>query len=279
MIRERFPTEEEQRGIYREILELFAPRSVTMRTLDIGGDKNLSYFPIEEPNPFLGWRGIRVTLDHPEIFLVQVRAMIRASAGLNNLRIMLPMISQMSEIIEAKKFIAQAYQEVLDEEYDVVMPSIGVMIEVPSIVYQMREVLALVDFASVGSNDLTQYLLAVDRNNARVANLYDGLHPSVLRALMHIASEARAAKKPVSICGEMAGDPASVILLMAMHYDTLSMNATSIPKIKWVVRNVRLEDAKQLLTEIQDFTDAPSIRTHLEHALEKMGLGKLVRGK
>lgn len=279
MIRERFPTEEEQRIIYREILELFTPRPVVMRTLDIGGDKTLPYFPIEEPNPFLGWRGIRVTLDHPEIFLVQIRAMIRASAGLNNLRIMLPMVSQISEVIEAKNFILQAYQEVLEEESNVVMPKIGVMIEVPSVIYQMREMMALVDFASVGSNDLTQYLLAIDRNNARVANLYDALHPSVLRALMQISIDAHAAGKPVSICGEMAGDPASAILLMAMDYATLSMNATSIPKIKWVVRNVKLSDARKLLEEAKTFSDAASIRAHLENALEQLGLGKLVRGK
>src|SRR5690606_11282733 len=202
LLRDRFPSEEEQRAIYREQLEPFAPRGVTMRTLDVGGDKSLPYFPIEEDNPFLGWRGIRVTLDHPEIFLVQVRAMMKASKGLNNLRIMLPMISNVQELDEALELIRRAHQELLEEGLQLEMPPIVVMVEVPAAVYQARELARRVSFLSVGSNDLTQYLLAVDRNNARVADLYHAYHPAVLQALKTVADAGHAEGRQVSICGE-----------------------------------------------------------------------------
>ncbi|MDO8697017.1 MAG: phosphoenolpyruvate--protein phosphotransferase, partial [Pseudomonas sp.] len=211
MMNERFPSEKEQLKIYREQLAAFHPLPVTMRTLDIGGDKALSYFPIKEENPFLGWRGIRVTLDHPEIFLVQTRAMLKASEGLDNLRILLPMISGTHELEEALHLIHRAWGEVRDEGVDIPLPPIGVMIEVPAAVYQVRELARQVDFLSVGSNDLTQYLLAVDRNNPRVADLYDFLHPAVLQALRLVVDGAHAEGKPVSICGEMAGDPSAAV--------------------------------------------------------------------
>ncbi|WP_338152356.1 putative PEP-binding protein, partial [Sulfurovum riftiae] len=172
-------------------------------------------------------------LDHPEIFLLQTRAMLKASAGLNNLRILLPMISGIRELEEALHLIHRAWCEVRDEGLDVFMPPVGVMIEVPAAVYLTRELARMVDFISVGSNDLTQYLLAVDRNNPRVADLYDYLHPAVLEALQRVVKEAHGEGKPVSICGEMAGDPAAAMLLLAMGFDSLSMNATNLPKVKW----------------------------------------------
>ncbi len=146
LMRDRFPSGEEQRIIYRQLLASFAPRPVIMRTLDVGGDKPLPYFPIKEDNPFLGWRGIRITLDHPEIFLSQARAMMRASEGLNNMRIMLPMITDVTEVDEALRLLRKAYSEVRDEGYDIEMPQIGVMIEVPSAVYQARALAKRVDF-------------------------------------------------------------------------------------------------------------------------------------
>ncbi|PZP21764.1 MULTISPECIES: phosphoenolpyruvate--protein phosphotransferase [Pseudomonas] len=273
---QRFPSEKEQLAIYREQLAAFHPLPVTMRTLDIGGDKALSYFPIKESNPFLGWRGIRVTLDHPEIFLVQARAMLKASEGLNNLRILLPMISGIHELEEALHLIHRAWGEVRDEGTDVPLPPVGVMIEIPAAVYQTRDLARQVDFLSVGSNDLTQYLLAVDRNNPRVADLYDYLHPAVLQALQHVVRDAHAEGKPVSICGEMAGDPSAAVLLLAMGFDSLSMNATNLPKVKWLLRQISLSKAKELLTQLMTIDNPQVIHSTLHLALRNLGLGRVI---
>ncbi|MFC3152458.1 phosphoenolpyruvate--protein phosphotransferase [Litoribrevibacter euphylliae] len=279
MIKDRFPTEKEQMHTYREQLKAFAPSPVTMRTLDIGGDKELSYFPIKEDNPFLGWRGIRITLDHPEIFLVQVRAMMKASEGLNNLRIMLPMITGTGEVEEAMRLIHRAYHEVCEEGFHVVMPEVGVMIEVPAAVYQTRELAQLVDFISVGSNDLTQYILAVDRNNARVADLYHSYHPAVLQALKKISEDAHMESVPVSICGELAGDPIAAPILLAMGYDILSMNSASLPKVKYVVRNITHSWSQELLARVM-IADSPEvIHSIIELALEDAGVLSFIRPK
>jgi phosphotransferase system enzyme I (PtsP) len=276
MTNERFPSEKEQVAIYRDQLKAFHPLPVTMRTLDIGGDKALSYFPIKEDNPFLGWRGIRVTLDHPEIFLVQVRAMLKASEGLDNLRILLPMISGTHELEEALHLIHRAWGEVRDEGVDIPMPPVGVMVEIPAAVYQTKELSRQVDFLSVGSNDLTQYLLAVDRNNPRVADLYDYLHPAVLQALKKVVDDAHAEGKPVSICGEMAGDPAAAVLLLAMGFDSLSMNATNLPKVKWLLRQVTMTKAKELLQQLLAIDNPQVIHSSLHLALRNLGLGRVI---
>ncbi|SMF55054.1 phosphotransferase system, enzyme I, PtsP [Alteromonadaceae bacterium Bs31] len=277
MLRDRFPSEEEQRQTYRDQLAAFAPHTVTMRTLDVGGDKSLPYFPIEEENPFLGWRGIRVTLDHPEIFLVQIRAMLKASEGLDNLRIMLPMVSNISELEIAQMLLYRAYDELLEEGHKVKMPPLGVMIEVPGAVYQTKDFAARVDFLSVGSNDLTQYLLAVDRNNPRVADLYHSMHPAVLRALYHVVKDSHSQGVPVSICGEVAGDPAAALLLMAMGYDVLSMSATHLLKVKSVVRSISLQQAEELLAEVMVLPDTESIHRCIDATFRQFGLTRIVR--
>lgn len=277
MVRDRFPSEEEQAAIYREHLSAFLPHTVTMRTLDIGGDKRLPYFPIYEDNPFLGWRGIRVTLDHPEILLVQLRAMLKASVGNNNLRILLPMISTVFEVEEALRFIHQAYMELREEGYDIVMPPVGVMLEVPAAIYQTRELASRVDFLAVGSNDLAQYLLAVDRNNPRVAELYTTYHPAVLRALKAVQEEAASVGTPVSVCGEMAGDPAAAILLIAMGYTRLSMNVSSLLKVKSAIRHVSMSDARSLLSTVLRMDNAQVIHSYLNLTLAKRGLAGLYR--
>jgi phosphotransferase system enzyme I (PtsP) len=276
LLRDRFPSEEEQRQIYRNQLAAFAPRPVTMRTLDVGGDKSLPYFPIEEDNPFLGWRGIRVTLDHPEIFLAQIRAMLKANEGLGNLRIMLPMICNVAELEEALELIRRSHREILQEGLTGELPQIGVMVEVPAAVYQARALARRVDFLSVGSNDLTQYLLAVDRNNSRVADLYHSLHPAVIQALAAVAAACRAEGKPVGICGELAGDPEGAVLLLAMGYDILSMNATSLPKVKQALRSVSLAESEALLAEVMRFEEASAVHQRMQLFLTEHGMGQFI---
>lgn len=277
MLRDRFPSEKEQLIMYRQLLTTFAPRPVCMRTLDVGGDKSLPYFPIDEENPFLGWRGIRVTLDHPEIFLQQIRAMLKASEGLDNLSIMLPMISSVREVEDSLRLIKQAYNELLAEGLAIKMPEVGLMIEVPAAVYQAQELAERVDFLSVGSNDLIQYLLAVDRNNPRVAHLYSGFHPAVLRALYATVKSAHRAGKRIGICGELASDPVAVALLLGMEFNSLSVNARSLLRVKWVIREFKLEHAKELLKEVLEMDEPKEIHVHMENALEEAGLAGLIR--
>ncbi|RMD80391.1 MAG: phosphoenolpyruvate-protein phosphotransferase PtsP, partial [Gammaproteobacteria bacterium] len=277
LVRDRFPGEEEQRRVYRQVLEAFAPRPVILRTLDVGGDKALPYFPIEEDNPFLGWRGIRVTLDHPEIFLVQVRAMLRAAAGLGNLRLLLPMVSHLAEVDEARALVERAVRELQEAGEPVARPPLGAMVEVPSAVYQAEALARRVDFLSVGSNDLTQYLLAVDRNNARVAGLYDCLHPAVLRAVAQVVEGGHRQGREVGVCGEMAGDPAATVLLLGMGVDHLSMSVASLPRVKAAIRAVPRARARALLEEALGLEDPAQVRARVEAALEEAGVGRLVR--
>jgi len=284
MNRSCFPSESEQTTLYRKVLASFSGKPVTMRTLDVGGDKSLPYFPIIEANPFLGWRGIRITLDHPEIFLVQIRAMLRANHGLGNLAIMLPMISSITEVDEAMRLINQAYYELSSElspnERDIfVKPKIGVMIEVPSVIFQLEDLADKVDFFSVGSNDLTQYLLAVDRNNSRVASLYDFYHPAVLRALHYIAQKSQQRGVPLSICGELANEPTGALLLMVMGYKNLSMSAHSIAKVKWVIRHVEYTKLKQILTKVLCLTNTASVHSYMHEQLMALGLGDFVHAR
>ena len=277
LLRDRFPSEEEQRQLYREQLEAFHPAPVTMRTLDIGGDKALPYFPIEESNPFLGWRGIRVTLDHPEIFLTQVRAMLRANEGLDNVRILLPMVTAIDELRVARDLILRCHRELRSEGCSAPLPPIGVMIEVPAAVYLAGPFAEEADFLSVGSNDLTQYLLAVDRGNARVAELYQALHPAVLAALGQVIEAAHQRGKPVSICGELAGDPRAAPLLVAMGFDQLSMNAGSLSVIKRVLSAFTRNELSTLAATLRPMRSSPEVVAALDLALAERGLDRFLR--
>ena len=263
MQHESFPSQAEQEAWYRDILTAYHPATVTMRTLDIGGDKALSYFDFSEENPFLGWRGIRISLDHPELFLEQIKAMLKANIGLGNLKIMLPMIADTNEVDAAKRLIQQGLFELKDEWVDAQgelnMPDVGVMIEVPSSVYLLPELAKSVDFCSVGSNDLTQYMLAVDRTNPRVASLFDSYHPAVLRALNEIARQCLTCEFPFSLCGELAADPEGAILLVAMGYRNLSMSPSAINKVKYVLRRLNTGDMSSLLVDCLQAKNAKEV--------------------
>jgi len=277
MISQRFPGEEEQLVIYKNVLEAFTPQTVILRTLDIGGDKSLPYFPIEEENPFLGWRGIRITLDHPEIFIIQLRAMLLANVKANNLHILFPMVSTVEEVDEARFILSKAYHELIEEGHDVYMPKVGVMVEVPSLVFQIKQIARMVDFISIGTNDLIQYLLAVDRNNAQVAELYESMHPGVIEALNKIICDAHNEGIMVSVCGEMASDPIAVILLLGMGIDSLSCSVASLPRIKWVIREFTKKEAEQILEHVLLYSRASQIKEYLIGRLEEKGLGGLIR--
>ncbi len=276
MSRETFPTEHEQYEIYRKVLAGFAPRPVTMRTLDAGGDKPLSYFPVDEENPCLGWRGIRLALDRPDILLPQLRAMLLANTGLGNLRIMFPMIGQVHELVAARKAVERARNELREEGHECPDPPVGAMIEVPSALHAMRALSRHADFFSIGTNDLTQYLLAVDRNNPSVARLYDALDPAVISAVHGVVRAARRHGRPVSVCGEMAGDPASVILLLGMGLVALSMSAGAVARVKWTVRSFAVERAQRVLSRALRLENAAAVRNLLNDELRRAGLGELV---
>lgn len=261
MLQSGFPSEEEQVAQYQGMLQMFNDKPVTLRTLDVGADKQLPYMPISEENPCLGWRGIRITLDQPEIFLIQVRAMLRANAATGNLSILLPMVTSIDEVDEARRLIERAGREV--EEmigYAIPKPRIGIMLEVPSMVFMLPHLANRIDFISVGTNDLTQYILAVDRNNTRVASIYDSLHPAMLRALSMIAQEAEKHGLDLRLCGEMAGDPMCVAILIGLGYRHLSMNGRSVARVKYLLRHIDFEDAQTLARRSLEAQMATEVR-------------------
>lgn len=276
-IAERFPSEGEQTAIYRRLLEAFAPRPCVLRTLDIGGDKALPYFPIHEQNPFLGWRGIRVSLGHPEIFITQIRAMLKANCGLGNLRILLPMIMDVPELKMAMELILRAHSELWEEGIEVSPPSVGVMIEVPASVYLVGAFAKHIDFFSIGSNDLTQYILAVDRNNERVGKLYDSLHPAVLSAILQVIQSAFVHNRPVSVCGELAGDPVGALLLLGMGLNNLSMSPGSLLRVKKVLRSFSQEHATDVMSRALTMENGGQVREMVVAELDAVGLGGLIR--
>ncbi len=277
---DRFPGESEQSDIYRQVLQQFAGKPVVLRTMDIGGDKNLPYFPIREENPFLGWRGIRVSLDHPEIFATQLRAMLMANLDMGNLHISLPMISTVTELERAIELIQQVYKELLNEggysAKRLKFPKIGAVIEVPSAVYQIRRIAELVDFISIGSNDLTQYMFAADRNNNRVSYLYNSLHPAALLAFAEICEAAAAAGKPVHICGEIAANPLASMVLVALGIEAFSMNIRSIPVIQQIISKMDYKNANAIIAKVLSCENSYQVMMYLKELLAKQGLMKFV---
>jgi phosphotransferase system enzyme I (PtsI) len=264
------PTEEEQVRIYQEIVEKMAPHPVTIRTLDVGGDKFVAEINLtDEANPALGLRAIRFSLKERRLFKQQLRAVLRASA-FGRLRIMFPMISGVAEIRACKDCLEEARAELAAENipFDPELP-IGIMIETPSAA-MIAELLAReVDFFSVGTNDLIQYCLAVDRGNEHVAYLYEPLHPAVLRALRMICEAGRAAGIEVGMCGEMAGEPLYALVLLGLGFTELSMNAPGIPRVKRIVRQIRRAEGERLLAELLEFATAREVARRLEEEMAR----------
>jgi phosphotransferase system enzyme I (PtsP) len=274
LLRDVFPVEDELYDVYREVLEAFAPRPVTMRTLDVGGDKILPYLPIEEDNPLLGCRGVRFSLEHPEIFMIQLRAMLRANAGLENLQLLFPMVARIGELDEVFELLARAHRELLEEGIAAAIPRTGVMIEVPSAVFLAGSLAARGDVLSIGTNDLAQYMLAVDRTNERVSTPFDSLHPAVLDAVREVIHKAHERRKPVNVCGELAGDPAGALLLLGMGIDALSMSSASLSRVKLAIRTFTVEQARALLETALQQEDELAVRELLSSALEERGFPK-----
>jgi len=251
MERPEFPSEDEQFRLYRRVLERMKGLPVTLRTLDIGGDKRLPYFQTPaELNPALGWRGLRVSIEWRDLLRVQLRAALRAGLGWD-LRILLPMVTSLEEVDTVHEIFDGVRSSLIEHGYEVEEDvPVGVMIEVPSAAVELERIIEHVDFVSVGTNDLVQYLLAVDRDNPRVAKLYEPHHPAVLGTLARIAAICKAAGKSCSICGDMADDPATAMMLLGMGFDTISVAPFFYPGIKYVVRRTPVSEARELAREV-----------------------------
>ncbi|MBM3299813.1 MAG: phosphoenolpyruvate--protein phosphotransferase, partial [Deltaproteobacteria bacterium] len=264
------PDEQEQYETYRHVLMRYNPNPVTIRTLDVGGDKIAYHMePSRETNPALGLRAIRFCLIRKDLFKTQLRAVLRASAY-GNCRLLIPMISCISEIRSAKELLEEAKMELTVEghPFDPHM-KLGILVEVPSAV-AIADILAKeVDFFSIGTNDLIQYALAIDRLNEHVNYLYDTLHPAVIRLIREVTNAGQAGGICVAMCGEMAGDPANVPILVGLGIDELSMNALSIPMVKKLIRSVSVEECLELTRRAFQMQDAREIRTFVEDWIQE----------
>ena len=274
---EDFPDEEQQLSLYNRMLDAMGNRPVTIRTLDIGADKYPPYLRVpREENPFLGWRSIRISLEMPGIFKVQLRAILRAAAR-HDVRIMFPMISSLEELRRARELLAEAqaelYKEGLEHNPDI---AVGIMVEVPSAVWLAPRLIAEVDFFSIGTNDLIQYLLAADRNNPKVAHLYEPLHPAVLSAIAEVVSVARGAGKEVCLCGEMASDPMATLLLVGMGLDQLSLSPLFIPVVRKLVRETNYQAARVLAHHVLEMSSVQEIKGYLIERYRELGFIQLV---
>lgn len=257
------PNEEQQFNAYKFILEKFQNQSVTIRTLDLGGDKVLEELNFKESNPYLGWRAVRFCLDHPEIFKTQLRSLYRASIY-GNLRILLPMISNVDEVIATKSLIEEVKRDLKKEgfKFKENIP-FGIMIETPGAV-MISDILAkMCDFFSIGTNDLIQYTLACDRGNEKVAKLYDALHPSVLKLIKLTTDNAHKNNIKVSVCGEMASEVENVIILIGLNIDELSMSPVSILEVKKAIRSLKFSECNNLVEDILNCSNSAEVRKKL----------------
>ena len=273
MHRDQLPTEEEQFIAYKEVVEAMDGRLVVLRTMDIGGDKDLPYLNLpKEMNPFLGWRAIRIALDRREILHAQLRAVLRASV-FGKLAVMFPMIISVEEIRELKSVMEILKAELRTEgkAFDENI-QIGVMVETPSAAVNAKFLAKEVDFFSIGTNDLTQYTLAVDRGNELISHLYNPMQPSVLSLIKQVIDASHTEGKWTGMCGELAGDEHATLLLLGMGLDEFSMSAISVPRIKKLIRNVNFQDAKALADKALQQPTAAQIERLIEEFLAEKAL-------
>jgi phosphoenolpyruvate-protein phosphotransferase len=261
------PSEEEQFRVYNELAKKMKPDPVIIRTYDLGGDKIFSDY--HEANPFLGWRAVRVSLDDLAFFKIQLRAILRASLN-RNIRIMYPMISTFEEIKKANMIFNDVKKELKKEKYDFDDHiQVGIMVETPSAAIMSSQLAAQVDFFSIGSNDLTQYVLAVDRGNERVSHLFDHFHPAVLRLIKQVIDAGHKAHIWVGLCGELAADPLAIPLLVGLGIDELSMSPVAIPKAKMVLRALTVPECENIALKALNFRGAVEVKKFLKRTLTK----------
>jgi phosphotransferase system enzyme I (PtsI) len=261
------PSEEEQFRVYNELAKKMKPDPVIIRTFDLGGDKIFSDY--HEANPFLGWRAVRVSLQDLNFFKIQLRAILRASVN-RNIKIMYPMISTYEEIKKANSVFAQVKQELAEKKVDFDDHiQVGIMVETPSAALMSPHLASQVDFFSIGSNDLTQYVMAVDRGNERVSHLFDHFHPAVLRLIKQVIDAGHKAHIWVGICGELAAVPLAIPLLVGFGVDELSMSPVAIPKAKMVLRALTVPECEEIAKEALKFRGAPEVRKYLRRMILK----------
>lgn len=272
---DEMPSEDKQFAAYKTVIEQFKDgEGVIIRTLDIGGDKKLPYLPLEEEmNPFLGLRAIRLCLSKPDMFKTQLRAILRASA-FGKTRIMFPMIGNVDEVRQAKAILKTCMQELdaegVDYDHDL---EVGIMVEIPSAAITADIIADEVSFFSIGTNDLCQYTLAVDRMNQNVSYLYDPLHPAILRLVQNVITQSH--NKPgkfTGMCGEMAGDPVAALILLGLGLDEFSMSASSIPQVKKIIRSVSFEQAKAVADKAMTMQTGGEIRQYVQDKLKELGI-------
>ncbi len=271
MNRSDLPTEEEQYKAYRQVAEKMAPHPVIIRTLDLGGDKFASVLDVpNEMNPFLGWRAIRFCLTRVDIFKIQLRAILRAGFH-GNLKVMYPMISNVEELRRANEILKECGNELKKEgiPYDPKM-EIGAMIEIPSAAITSDILAEEVDFFSIGTNDLIQYSLAVDRVNEKIAYLYEPTHPAILKLIKQVVENGHKKKRWIGSCGEMSGDPAIAILLVGLEIDEISTSPVVLPKVKKAIRAVSFEDAKKIAKKALEFPTGFEVRRYIDEQLKRI---------
>lgn len=269
------PDEEEQLAAYREIIAASPNRQVTIRTLDLGGDKTIPYLGhAREANPFMGWRSIRLSFEHPDFFMKQIRAILRAAARTNHeknhVRMMFPMITALEELRKVRTMVKHARQQLAEEGKPYGKVQIGLMLEVPAAAVSIDQMLDLVHFVSIGSNDLVQYLMAADRDNPKVSHLCQPLSPPVLRVLANVIEACNFAHKPVTLCGEMAGAPRAFLLLFGMGLRSFSMSPAFIPTIKELTSHLTVNRAQQILRKAMSLKTTAQIRQFMAEQITEI---------